>query len=149
MSFYTVTALTAFVGAIVAMVVGFVWYGPLFGKKWAHIIGMTMPEGKEAVRAAHKSMMPRYALNFVTAFITYYALGFFAAFVGRLSIIGALVYAIFLWAGFLMPLEASAALWSGKSTKLSWQMFFITAGYQLVAIVLAGIAWAWMYPHFI
>ena len=150
MSFYSVTALTAFVGALASLLIGFVWYGPFFGKKWAEVSGMKMPEGiSDAEKSAmHKKMLPAYFLQFIMGFVMYYALGFFAAFIGRLSVSGALLYGLFIWIGFIMPLEAGNAIWSGKSKKLSWQMFLIMAGYQLVSILVAGLLWAVIYPHF-
>ena len=37
-----------------------------------------------------------------------------------------------------MPTVAGQAMWSGKSKELSWKMFFISSGYQLVTLVIAG-----------
>ena len=147
MSFYTTTALTALVGAVGSMVIGLVWYGPLFGKKWAEIIGFKMPS-KEEAKAMQKQMMPLYLLNFLASFIMFFGLGFFAAFIGRLTIPGSLIYAVFIWAAFVMPVEAGAAIWSGKSRKHSFQMFLLTAGYQLINLLVGALLWAAIYPHF-
>lgn len=147
MSFYTFTALTALAGAVASMIVGFVWYGPLFGKKWGKVMDMKMPENltKSEMMAMQKQMIPHYALNFVVSFVQYYALGFFAALIGGLTISGALLYAVFVWVGFTMPIQAGAAIWSGKSKKDSWTMFGLTAGYQLIALLIGSVIWALLY----
>jgi hypothetical protein len=151
-SFYLVTALTAIVGAIVSMVVGFVWYGPLFGKKNMEVMGMKdMMESMtaEEKKGMHKKMLPSYLANLLVAFVQFYALGFFAAFIGRLTVTGAIVYGAFLWLGFIVPIEAGNAIWSGKSKKLSWTMFGLSSGYQFVVMLLGAILWAVIYPHFL
>lgn len=149
MSFYTFTALTALAGAVTSMIVGFVWYGPLFGKKWAQVIGMKMPEGltRKEMMAMQKAMIPHYLLNFLVSFIQYYALGFFAALIGGLTVSGALLYAVFVWVGFTMPVQAGTAIWSGKSKKDSWMMFGLSTGYQLVALLIGSVIWALLYAN--
>lgn len=149
MSFYTFTALTALASAVVGMILGLVWYGPLFGKKWAQVTGMKMPTGlsKAEMMAMQKAMIPTYAANFVVTFIQFFALGFFAALIGGLTVSGSLLYAVFIWVGFTMPVEAMNALWSGKSKKDSWMMFGLTAGYQLVILLIGAVIWALMYAN--
>ncbi len=148
MTFYTFTALAALAGSILSMAIALVWYGPLmFGKKWGEITGRPMPEQmpKEEKKAAMKAMMPHMILNLVVGFVQYYALGFFAAFIGGLTVSGALFYGLFVWLGFVMPVQAGMAIWSGKSKKLSWAMFGITAGYQLLSILVGAVAWSLLY----
>lgn len=150
-SFYLVTALTAIVGAVASMIIGFVWYGPLFGKKNLEVMGVPADKkfSAEEKKAMFKKMLPSYFANLAVAFIQFYALGFFAAFVGRLTIVGALIYGFFLWVGFIIPIEAGNAIWSGKTKKLSWTMFFLSAGYQLVVMLVAALLWAVIYPVFL
>jgi hypothetical protein len=142
MSFYAFTALSALIGAVASMIIGFVWYGPLFGKKWMEVIGVSPAA---AQKVSQKEMIPEYVTNFVVAFIQFYALGFFAAFIGGLTVPGALLYGLFVWFGFTMPVQVGNALWSGKPKKLAWTMFGLTAGYQLLSILVGAVAWALLY----
>jgi hypothetical protein len=48
------------------MVIGAVWYGPLFGKKWMEIIGVST-EDSEANKKMQKAYMPRYVLAHLIA----------------------------------------------------------------------------------
>lgn len=151
MTFYTFTALTAFLGALASMIIGFVWYGPFFGKKWGEIVGMPAREAMSDAdnKAFGKKMIPLYLLNMLVAFVQFYAIGFFAAFIGGITASGALLYGFFIWFGFVMPIQAGMAIWSGKSRKLSWTMFGISAGYQLVIIILGAVIWSVLYSTII
>jgi hypothetical protein len=51
--------------------------------------------------------------------------------------LGGVINAFWIWLGFVMPVQAGGALWSGKTKQLSWAMFLIGAGYQLVTLLLA------------
>jgi len=51
------------VGAVLSMVIGAVWYGPLFGKKWMEIIGVDHAD-PQAVAKMQKSAGPLYGVQF-------------------------------------------------------------------------------------
>ena len=112
-------------GAIFLFVMGMTWYGPLFGKTWMRIMGVESMT-KEEIAKAQKEMMPMYmiqvALGLVTSFVLYYFV----------QLIGMHV-AFWIWLGFSMPM-AAGAMWD---TEKKWVMkkFLITAGYQLVTLV--------------
>lgn len=149
MSFYTFTAVAALVGAVSSMIIGVIWYGPLFGKKWGKVIGMPTSENlsKAEMIAMQKGLIPTYLTNFAALFVQYFALGFFAILIGGLTLSGAALYAVFVWIGFVVPVLAVTALWSGKSKKDSWMMFGLTTGYQLVSLVIGAILWAFLYTN--
>jgi hypothetical protein len=103
--------------------------------------------GMDAAKQAEmkKKAMPLYFFNFLAAFLQYYAVGFFggimSAFMGNLSLYGALMYGVFVWLGFIVPVQAGNAIWNSKSPKEKWQLFGITIGYQFVAMILAVVLW--------
>ncbi len=41
------------VGAVLSMVIGTIWYGPLFGRKWGEIVGVDMND-VEAMKKMQK-----------------------------------------------------------------------------------------------
>lgn len=149
-TFLTTTLITAGIGALVNSILGFIWYGPIFGKAYGEIVGI--PAASQMTEEENKTfgnkMIPLYITNFVLAFISFFALAYFAIFIGRLNIVGALTYAGFIWFGFIMPIEAGNALWSGKPKKLAWRLFFLTAGFQLISFLAAAAIWALIYPYF-
>ena len=125
--------LAIFVCGIAAMIVGFIWYGPLFGKVQMEIMGAeTMsPERKAAMK---KNMWWMYLLQFILALIT-------ARFLGYLimhSTTSPVALSVWVWFGFLVPVIGGAALWSGKPCKTAWKMFLLSAGAQLVTFIVFG-----------
>lgn len=136
--------LPVLVCAIVSMIIGMIWYGPfLFGKTWARLLKadpdcMTDPVKR---KEANKKALPLYLIQFILAIFQVWVL---AHFIGGWSDVSALESALWIWAAFVMPTSAGAAMWSADSRKDAWQRFFITAGFQLVLfIVFALILTAW------
>lgn len=111
---------------VVSMVVGSVWYGPLFGKKWKEIIGVSeKPTG----------MGKLYFTQFVLSLVQVYVLAHFvSAWDGK-----GVVTALWIWLGFLMPMAAGASMWNNDSSKIAWSRFLIQAGYNLVLFVIFGL----------
>lgn len=120
--------------AVLAMAIGAVWYGPLFGKRWAMILGVNMddPGAKEKMQ---REAMPLYAIQFALvlfqAFVlAHYILGWKEA--------GGLGNALWIWIAFVVPTLAGSAMWTNESTRKKWERFLIQAGYQLVVFAMFG-----------
>lgn len=121
---------------VIMQALGFVWYGPLFGKLWAEIIGMPPRESlsPEEKKVMGKRMMPVMILNVVLNAVTVFAFFFFSQ-----TAFLPIPLAIILFVGFILPMTASGAMWSGKSRTLAWKLFWVTSGYQLLAFLAMGI----------
>jgi hypothetical protein len=121
----------------VAVVLGMGWFGPIFGKVWAEIIGMkqatemTPEENKEF----QKKMAPAYIINIVLTGMMMVGLFFF---VKGSNAVSGITASFIAWLFFALPLMGGQALWSGKAKRLAWQMFLLTTGYQLICFVVAG-----------
>ncbi|HEY9583828.1 MAG TPA: DUF1761 domain-containing protein [Candidatus Paceibacterota bacterium] len=120
--------LAVLVSAIVAMIIGYVWYGPIFGKKWMQVVGVT-PEDVAARERMQKSSTPLYIVQFILVLFQVYVLASYTS-----SISGAL----WIWAGFILPTVAASCMWNNDSSKVAWTRFFIQAGYQLIVFVIFG-----------
>lgn len=120
---------------IASMVLGFVWYGPLFGKKWAEIIGATALDAEKR-KEMQKRAGPLYAVTFVLALFQAFVMAYYIAVVPSSS---GLDHGIWLWAGFVIPTVAAGAMWNNDSKKVSWARFLIQAGYYLVLFVIFGL----------
>ncbi|HYU64967.1 MAG TPA: DUF1761 domain-containing protein, partial [Candidatus Paceibacterota bacterium] len=59
------------VAAVAQMVIGALWYGPLFGKMWMHLTHRTMDDMKG------QSAGSAYAMGFVVALVSAYVLAHF------------------------------------------------------------------------
>lgn len=99
--------------AVVAFVLGWIWYGPLFGKKWMALEGFT-PESMKAMKMTGGMAI---VLGFVTTFITSSVLGWLAAALnfGGTGVMGALQLAFWPWLGFMMTTIMGRWLWEGKT----------------------------------
>jgi uncharacterized membrane protein YwzB len=116
------------VATIIQVVLGFLWYGPLFGKAW-------MKEMKIDPKKAKKGGMTKsMVIMVITTLIMVYTL---ASFVGLLNIsafTGAFQLAFWIWLGFVATLQVGSVIWEGKS----WKLFVINTLHSLVGLVLAA-----------
>lgn len=100
---------------VASMIVGFIWYGPLFGKAWIKLSGH-----KEM---GDKSQMPKtYGILFLASLVTAYVL----------SVLGTSFETVFwVWLGFQATLLLHSVLFEGKS----WNLYFLNAGHQLISLL--------------
>jgi hypothetical protein len=145
MEIITVNWWAIIVAAIASMVIGSIWYGPLFGKKWQEVMGVQYDnKSPEEQKAMRKGMGMLYGAQFVLSILTIWILAHYTAIV-KLTTIGmtstsvGIQNALWVWLGFIMPTVAGAAMWSGKSKRLSWNMFLISAGYNIVLFAVFGL----------
>jgi len=124
------------VSAIVMQVIGFVWYGPLFGKAWMRLMGFADAD-KEKMK---KKASTGYFVMFVTSLIMIYVLKHFVIYAGAHDVAGGMKVAFWLWFGFIAPVQLGAVLWDGKPTKL----FALNTLYHLISLLVVGailVAW--------
>ena len=124
-----------FTGAILSMVLGFVWYGPLFGKKWMEIVGVN-PDDQEARKKMQKSAGSLYGVQFV---LTLFQVTVLAYLVADSQGDGGVERALWVWSAFIIPSLAGAVMWTNESSKMKWARFLIQGGYQLVLFVIFGL----------
>jgi hypothetical protein len=121
-------------GAVASMVIGSVWYGPLFGRKWMEINELN-PDDVAKREAMQKEAMPLYGVQFVLSLLQLYIL---AHFIQGWTEVSGVENAVWIWLGFVMPTVAGLAMWNAKPNKVKWAMFLISSGYQLVNFVVFG-----------
>jgi hypothetical protein len=127
--------LAVLVCAILAMVLGFTWYGPLFGKKWMRISGLdNIDEArkKEMMKGVWKLYLAQFALVLFQLYVL-------AHFVLGWATVSGVHSSLWLWVGFVMPTVAMSCMWTNDSAKVAWTKFLIQAGYQLVAFIMFGL----------
>lgn len=132
--------LAVLVCGILSMILGSVWYGPMFGKKWIEIIGAT-DEDLERRKEMQKNARPLYFVSFVLSIFQAAVLAYYINALGTLS---GVVNALLIWAAFVMPTVAAGSMWNNDSARISWMRFLIQASYYLVLfIVFALVLVAW------
>lgn len=138
----SVNYLAVFLAAVANMVVGIIWYGPLFGKQWRELMGLS----KDDMKKMKMTPMQAMAGGFVTSLIMSFVLahdafvwgGFFGTSVGQF--VFALQLGFWIWLGYVATTQAGSVLWEGKP----WKLFFINAGNTLVALIAMALVITYM-----
>lgn len=125
--------------AVAAMVLGSIWYGPLFGKMWMRLCGMSDMDAATR-KDMQKKAMPLYFVQFVITLIQLFVLSYLTG----SSAVDGMLSAVWVWIGFVFPTVAATSMWTGEPRRMAWTRFGIQASYQLVSLVMFGaILGAW------
>jgi hypothetical protein len=117
---------------VASLVIGFIWYGPLFGKAWAGYTGWT----EEKVKSIPASRMARtYILTLAAALVTAFVLDIFAWALGSSGITAGLFLGLLTGVGFSVMAFATTHLFEHKPLGL----WLIVSGYQVVYTVVAAV----------
>lgn len=122
-------------GAILSMVVGAIWYGPLFGKKWMEIVGVS-PSDLDAHKKMQKSAGPLYVVQFI---LTLFQILVLAHLIADTAKVGGLERSLWIWAAFVVPTLAGAVMWTNEHGKQKKARFLIQSGYQLIIFIIFGL----------
>ncbi len=132
-----VNYLAVFIAALSSMVVGFLWFGPLFGKTWMKLMGWSKLQMSS--KPDSKEMNKLYAIQFLgslfMAFVLSHALVFANAYLGTRGIAGALMTGFWNWLGFIAPVTLGSVLWEGKS----WKLWAFNNSYYLTVLLVMGL----------
>lgn len=130
--FALVNWLSVIIAAASGFVIGSLWYGPLFGKAWMRLSGMTKEKGAEASMAL--TFGGAYVLNFIAA------TGIATVSADRAGIWFALHTGLLGAVFFVAPALGIIYLFEQRPLKL----WFINAGYQVLNFSAMGaIIGAW------
>ncbi|HTQ75718.1 MAG TPA: DUF1761 domain-containing protein [Burkholderiales bacterium] len=132
------------VAVVASFLFGWLWHGPLFGKKWAALMKFP-PDMKPDAKVMRRGMV----LTLIGIFLTAYTIVFIGD-VWRPSAWGGsgdapgYVYGfltgLWVWIGFSLPQGLGGVAWEGKS----WPLFGLNAAHsffslQIVAMIIAYI----------
>lgn len=120
---------------VFSMILGFVWYGPLFGKTWIKITGANVLD-KVAREKMQKAAGPMYVISFLLALFQAWVLAYYIA--GWKEASG-VQNSLWIWAAFVIPTVAAGAMWNSDSKEVSWARFGVQAGYYLVLFIAFGL----------
>lgn len=121
------------------MVIGFLWYGPVFGKEWMRLSGISNASKKEQAQMKEKGKKSM-GIAVVTSLIMAYVLAHFAVYVQAANAMDGIVLAFWLWIGFFATTQLGIVLWENKPLKL----YILNTLNSLVSLaVMAAIIASW------
>jgi len=128
MEYGSVNYLAVLVASFAGFVVGPLWYGPLFGKKWMELQGITMEDAEGAGQAAP------LIFTWIGFFFLSYAIARIMSFGNFSGAWWGVVIAFFVWFLVMAPLMLSQTLYGMKPVKL-WA---IDAAFRGVTTLIIG-----------
>lgn len=116
---------------VVNVVIGMIWFGPLFGKKWMSLVGLSEADMKGG------AMAPMVG-SLIGALLTAIIFSKVTAMIGVDSMRGYIETALWIWLGFTAISSFVNASFSGKSKNL-WaiEAFFWFFVYLAMAVIFA------------
>jgi len=128
------------VAAIATMIIGSLWYGPIFGKPWAKMMGFDM-EDKAAMEEMKKKAKPAYFWTFLGSIVLAIFLSAFGSTLGIAGMGEGLLLGFFAWLGFVATTMLANYLFSQREFKL----YLIDSLYHLLNfLVMSAIVTVWV-----
>jgi len=131
----SVNYLAIITGTVLSMILGFVWYGPLFGKKWKELAGANDKELKDREKM-QQSMTPLLVGQFV---ITLFQVLVLAHLIADTTRVGGLERSLWIWAAFVLPTLFATIMWTAESGKRKKGRLLIQGSYQFVIFAIFGL----------
>ena len=122
-----------FGAAVAAVLVGLIWYGPLFGAQWKKLAKVTS-DPKRVLLSTFMGLLAAMLIAYVMSYLG------MAWRVGDFS--GALGLGFWSWIGFVAPTLFAYVNWESQPIKL----YAMHAGYWLVAFVVMALALVYISP---
>ncbi len=137
MFYYDVNYLAVLVAAVLAFAIGWLWYGPVFGKQWMAMMGYT----KESINAMKMKPMTAMILGFISNLVMAYTVAIFASVWMYSGLYGAFKLAFWVWFGFLATVTLGSVLWENRS----WNLYLFNVAYHFVAVLaMSLVIFMWM-----
>ncbi|MEX2362455.1 MAG: DUF1761 domain-containing protein, partial [Balneolaceae bacterium] len=124
--------------SLVGFVIGFLWYGPLFGKKWMASVGLSEEQVQQS------NMAKTFGFTFIFQFIMAFCLAMF--FYGSPEGAATMTAGAGAFYGFLTGFGwvATAIGVNALYEQKSWSYIFINGGFWIIVFTLMGwILGAW------
>ncbi len=115
---------------LLLIVLGFLWYGSLFGERWMSMVGLDM-----ATVEANPPGASVWITNTISTIVAIYALAwFFVQLKVETALKGAIIGLLIAFAFNMLP-TMTGNMFAGNPYGLAW----ITGGFEMVGMTLAGL----------
>ena len=126
MDFGSVNYIAVLLGAVLNMILGMLWYGPLFGKLWLK----TIDKNKDDIQGS--PLM--YVGSFIAALVAALTLSLVIQAFGSTGFFDGLLIGVVVWLGFVATVTLTYSIFEGPPLRV-WLIFI---GYQLVIFAVEG-----------
>jgi hypothetical protein len=121
-----VSVIAVIISAVVYMILGMLWYGPMFGKSWVKLTGK---------KDMKENMDPKtIAMGIVVAILQVFVLAKIMEMSGVMSVDGGAMLGALVAIGFSLPINLNRVLWE----KIPIQLFWINTLHAIASLMLAG-----------
>lgn len=127
-----VNLVAVLISGVAMMVLGFLWYGPLFGKIWMKAMGYTEKDAEKMKKEG--GMGKIYGVALISAFVMAYVLAVFIGLLGANTAAAGAQVGFWAWLGFIATKSLTDVLFEGKN----WTAYYLSIGYQLVSLLVMG-----------
>ena len=142
----TTIILLALAGAVIAAVVGTVWYSPMtpMGRLHMRYLGfdkLSKEEQDRKIAEAKPTMWKTYLLQLILSFLTSFAVVYIVTMIAQngLSFSMALGFVVVNWLCFVVPTVGSHILWGNCERSIAWKKFFSDIFSILITLVLVAL----------
>lgn len=127
--------LAVWLNIVLLHILGFLWYGPIFGETWMEMVGLTMADAETGSGAAGM-----WITNFIATVVPMYTLAWIFTKVNVESGLKGLGIGFLIAFSFVFLSDMTGDMFAQNPYGLSW----ITGGFSMVGLSIAGfILGAW------
>jgi hypothetical protein len=127
--------LAVLVSVIWMFVLGFLWYGPLFGESWMSMVGLTMEDAQ-----ANPPGAGVWITNVISSVVPVYLMAWFFVKMDVRSLVAGAIHGFLIGFAFNLLPGMSGGMFSGDPYALAW----LEGGFQAVGWAVSGmILGAW------
>ncbi|OLC41262.1 MAG: hypothetical protein AUH75_06600 [Gemmatimonadetes bacterium 13_1_40CM_4_65_7] len=116
------------IAAIAQFIIGWIWYGPLFGKTWMSMMGMSQQS------MSREGMRKTMTLTFIGSLVTAAVLSMLVGWMGAKTLSAGIAAGFWAWLGFVATVTLGGVLFA----KMSWNLYILNNAYQLVSLAVMG-----------
>jgi hypothetical protein len=128
--------LAIIVAAVAAIAIGFLWYGPLFGKQWIRMMGWSS-EHRDAARK--KGMTGQLIIQVIGSLVMAFVLSHAVLDLGLVHHYSGVFLGLYAgfwnWLGFIAPVTVGMVLWEGKP----WKLWLLNSGCWVLTLLVMGV----------
>lgn len=124
---------TVIVCVILQMIIGMVWYGPLFGTTWAKLHGIS----RDPKNATFSSMKGAFIINILSNIVQAMVLGRVLTLTRFSGILAPLLVVAILWLAFQFTVIVTGYAYMKKPMKLVWiESLYTLVSWEVMALVI-------------